>query len=202
MCCVFWKFMVCTAHWLQCTTQHFPKHKFPICTTRNIHCKGTYQLIGVSSGCWLCFCHLLLRVRWPAFAFECAHFRDGKFMVCVGHRLQYRTISSFTNHKFPITENRRIWTRIWWNPLCLHNYVINVYPQKMCVLPCYRHSLGHQITEHVRNWVGCVILWVNLMVFARACSCGSWLCFATHYILCLHKCIPTEDVCTTMLGTL
>ena len=28
--------MVCTAHRLQCKTQHFPKHKFPIHVTRNV----------------------------------------------------------------------------------------------------------------------------------------------------------------------
>ena len=28
--------MICTAHRLQCKTQHFPKHKFPVHATRNV----------------------------------------------------------------------------------------------------------------------------------------------------------------------
>ena len=33
LCCVYWKFMVCMGHRLQCKTPHFIKHKFPTCAT-------------------------------------------------------------------------------------------------------------------------------------------------------------------------
>ena len=34
-CCVYGKFMVCTAHGLQCKTPHLPKYKFPHKQTSN-----------------------------------------------------------------------------------------------------------------------------------------------------------------------
>ena len=46
---MYWKFIVCTAHRLQCKTPHFPKRKFPVHATRNVqtHLKLTVLCNGM-----------------------------------------------------------------------------------------------------------------------------------------------------------
>ena len=48
-CCVYGKFMVCTAHGLQCKTPHFPKHKFP--HTRTSDAPDIKTFFFHSTGC-------------------------------------------------------------------------------------------------------------------------------------------------------